>query len=223
MASSSVGEPLDRHHRAEDLLLHDRIVRRAAGEDRRAEEEAACELGLGGPRAAGEQPRALGQAQLDVALHLAAVPRRPAARSRWPGPCRCPAGSGRRAPPARRRSCRAASSTISRAPAEHTWPRVQERRGQRVVDRGVEVGVGEHDVRVLAAELERDPPHVRAAAAMIFFPVGQPAGERDQVDIGGARPAPAPTRLPCPSTRFTTPGGTPASSSSLTRGSWSAG
>ena len=61
---------------------------------------------------------------------------------------------------------------------------VQERGGERVVDRGVEVGVGEHDVRVLAAELERDPLHVDGRRGHDRLPARETAGERDEVDIG---------------------------------------
>ncbi len=64
---------------------------------------------------------------------------------------------------------------------------VQEHRGQREVERRLTVGVGEDDVGVLAAELERDPLH-RARGRGHQGPAGgQAAGERDQVDarVGG--------------------------------------
>ncbi len=60
---------------------------------------------------------------------------------------------------------------------------VQERRGQRVVDRGLEVGVGEHDVRALAAELERDPLHVDGSRGHDRLPARETSGERHEIDI----------------------------------------
>ena len=61
---------------------------------------------------------------------------------------------------------------------------VQERRGQRVVDRGLEVGVGEHDVRALAAELERDPLHVDGGRSHDRLAAREAPGERHEVDVG---------------------------------------
>src|SRR5690242_1951385 len=53
-------EPLDRHYRAEHLLLHHRHLPTAPGEHRGPQEEAALELGRGRPLAAGQQLRPLG-------------------------------------------------------------------------------------------------------------------------------------------------------------------
>ena len=61
---------------------------------------------------------------------------------------------------------------------------VQERGGQRVVDRGLEVGVGEHDVRALAAELERDALHVDGSRGHDRLSAGEASGERHEVDVG---------------------------------------
>ena len=62
--------------------------------------------------------------------------------------------------------------------------RVQEHRGQREVERGLAVGVGEHDVGVLAAQLERDLLHRLGGRGHDPLAGGQAAGERDQVDAG---------------------------------------
>src|SRR5690242_13772105 len=60
-------------------------------------------------------------------------------------------------------------------------PGVQERRGQRVVHHRVEVGAVEHDVGVLAAELERHPPHPARRRGHDLLAGSQAAGEGDQV------------------------------------------
>ena len=63
---------LDRQHRAEDLLLGDRHLRRHLGEDGGADEVAAVEP-LGRRGAAGDELRALGLALLDVAADALAL------------------------------------------------------------------------------------------------------------------------------------------------------
>jgi hypothetical protein len=60
----------------EDFLAHDRHVVAASVEDRRLHEEPLCERALTRPPAAGEHPRALRPALLDVAEHLRHVFRR---------------------------------------------------------------------------------------------------------------------------------------------------
>ena len=65
--------------------------------------------------------------------------------------------------------------------------RVEERAGDDVVDRGVEVGVGEDDVGALAAELEGDLLHVDRGAAEQGPPGLDAAGQRDQVDVRAVR------------------------------------
>jgi ParB family chromosome partitioning protein len=61
---------------------------------------------------------------------------------------------------------------------------VEERGGERVVDGGVEVHVGEHHVRVLAAQLQGELLHAGRGERHDPLTGGQPAGERDQVDAG---------------------------------------
>ena len=85
---------------------------------------------------------------------------------------------------------------------------VDEGRGQRVVDGRLEVGVGEDDVRALAAELEGDPLDVDRRAAE-QRPAGvEPAGQRDEVDVGAVGQR-LPDARPGPRTRLTTPPGSP--------------
>ena len=62
---------------------------------------------------------------------------------------------------------------------------VGEGRGQRVVDRGLEVGVGEDDVRALAAELEGDALDVDGRAGEEGTAGVDATGQRDQVDVRG--------------------------------------
>ena len=65
--------------------------------------------------------------------------------------------------------------------------RVQEDRGEREVEGDLEVGVSEHHVGVLAAELERHPLH-RPGGGRHQPPAGlQTAGEGDEVDPGIGR------------------------------------
>ena len=99
--------------------------------------------------------------------------------SSQPGPTRI--ASARRRAGARRPSACTDRSTSSREPAMHAWPAVLERAGQRALDRGVEVGVGEDDVRVLAAELERHAlDRGRRRAHDVLADLGR-AGERELV------------------------------------------
>ena len=65
--------------------------------------------------------------------------------------------------------------------------RVEEHRRERVVDRGLEVRVGEDDVRVLAAEFQRDALDRAGGGGHDVASGDQAAGERDQVDIGVLR------------------------------------
>ena len=85
--------------------------------------------------------------------------------------------------------------------------RVDERRGQRVIDGGLEIGVGEHDVRALAAELERDALHVHRGAAHQRAPGLDATGQGDEVDVRAESASACPTRSPGPRTRLTTPRG----------------
>src|SRR4029079_6148626 len=66
-------EPLDGHDRSEDLLADHRHVRRAVGEDRRAEEEAGLEVRLLGRAPAGPESGPLADRLGDGALDLRPV------------------------------------------------------------------------------------------------------------------------------------------------------
>ena len=170
-------EPLDRHDRPEDLLAHDPHRRRHVGEDRRAVEEAGLQLGLVGSPAAGHQPGALGDGARHVGLDLGAVPVRDER-----------AGFGRVVEPvAEPDQVRAPPDLLDEpvvdrvlddrpAAGRADLARVREGGGQRVVDRGLEVGVVEHDVGALAAHLERDLLEVDGGAAPSA--PGRPRGRR---------------------------------------------
>ena len=126
-----------------------------------------------------------------------------------------PLGAARRA---RRRSASwIDSSTTQPGAGRADLAGVQEDRGEREVERDLEVGVGEDDVGVLAAELEGDLLH-GAGGRGHQPPAGrEAAGERDQVDARVRRRAARPASGPAPSTRLPTPAGSPASSSSRIR------
>ena len=96
-------------------------------------------------------------------------------------------------------------------PARQTWP------GVVVHPRGlgggvVEVGVGEHDQRALAAELarERDEVARRRRRRSRGAVSGEPVNEIRR-DVAGAGTSAAPARSPIPWTTLKTPGGSPAS------------
>ena len=60
---------------------------------------------------------------------------------------------------------------------------MQEGSGQGVIDNGLEIGVGEDDVRTLAAELQGDLLHVAGRRPHDRAPGYPAAGERHQVDV----------------------------------------
>src|SRR4029078_4072180 len=103
-------------------------------------------------------------------------------------------------------------------------PRMDECGGQRVVDRGLEVGVSEDDVRALPAELQGDLLDVDRGAAhqgtALLYPARPPSSARrpptppvsETRSTSGESASAWPTRSPSPRTRFTTPRGVPASS-----------
>ena len=66
----------------------------------------------------------------------------------------------------------------------HVWPAAGRCRTIAPLAAGVQVGVGEDDLRRLAAELERHALERRAAAAAITLPPVGRAGEGDLVDAG---------------------------------------
>ena len=94
---------------------------------------------------------------------------------------------------------------------------VQEDRGERHVERGLAVGVGEDDVGVLAAELEGDLLHRAGRGGHDPLAGAEPAGEGDQVDARVLAERRARRCGPSPTTRLPTPAGSPASSSSRIR------
>ena len=158
---------------------------RAVGEHRRPEVEAVLELRFGRAVAARDKPRPLGHPQFDVALDPIAMVGRDQG-----------AGFGCLVRPvAEPDAIRAPRQLIDEpvvdavlddqpAAGRTDLAAVQERGGQRVVDGGLEVGVGEHDVRTLAAELERDPLHVDGSRGHDRLAAGEATGERHEVDVG---------------------------------------
>ena len=76
--------------------------------------------------------------------------------------------------------------TSSREPAWQLWPGGREDARDDALDGLVEVGVVEHDVRRLAAELERDGLEV-ARRQLVDLAAGLgAAGEADVRDVAGA-------------------------------------
>ena len=174
----------DRQHRAEDLLLGDRHVRRDVGEDRRLHEEALVEA-LGGVGAAGEQRGALLIALVDVAPHPLALDggheRAEAAGllERVAGGVRLGGGRGD-------------GLHLGQAAARHQHAGergaglagVEEALAHAVGDGLLQVGVVEDDVGGLAAELQRHPLHgLRGHLGDPLAGAGR-AGERHHVDVG---------------------------------------
>ena len=105
---------------------------------------------------------------------------------------------------------------------------IDEHAEERAVDGRLEIGVGEEDVRRLAAELERDLLQRAGGAAHDDAADFGAAGERDLVDVRRARRSRRRPSSPSPVTMLTTPGGRPASakldaSSSTESGVCSAG
>ena len=158
-----VAERLDGEHRAERLVLGHRHRRSCS---RRG-------------RSAGSRSRRPGPGRRAARRRTAAPRPRRARGRRTPRPCRgARRWSAGRSRPCRRRARRAGSrsaratsastksswidsSTSSRAPAEQTWPECRKTAVSAIVEGDLEVGVGEDDVGVLAAELEGDLLHRR--------------------------------------------------------------
>ena len=181
-----VAERLDGEHRPERLLVDDRHRRRRSRRGPSAGSRSRRPAPVVGPAAAAAQHRALGQPGRDVRLDLLAV---------RGGDQR--AGLGRRRRTGRRAGSRSARRdqlvdelVVDRllddqpGAGRADLAGVQEDRGQREVERGLEVGVGEHDVGVLAAQLEGDLLHRGRGRGHDPPAGGQAAGERDQVDAG---------------------------------------
>ena len=80
----------------------------------------------------------------------------------------------------------------------------------RQTDGKVEVGVGEHDQRRLAAELERQRDDVGAAARAMTPAVGTEPVNASRL-MSGCAVSGAPASTPVPCTTLSTPAGSPAS------------
>src|SRR5450755_827356 len=154
-------EPLDRQDRTEDLLLDDPHLPAAVGEDGRSEEEAGSQLRLGRAHAARDEPGTLLTPDPDIALDLGQVlgrDERAGLGSLGPAVAQPdllrPAGNlGHECVVDRVLHDRPAAGRADLA-------RMQERGSQGVVDRRLEVGVGEDDVGTLAAQLQGHLLHV---------------------------------------------------------------
>ena len=183
-ASSSPRERLDRQHRAERLVLGDRHVAGAAVEDRgQVVEAVGASAGVVGTATAAPQHGALGDARGDVRLDLVAV----GGAGERPGLgllVERPAEPDRPGPLDELVDERVVDRLLDQQPGAGgaDLPRVQEDRGERVVEGDVEVGVGEDDVGVLAAELEGDLLHGGRGGGHDRAAGLQAAGEGDQVD-----------------------------------------
>ncbi len=167
----------------ERLVLRHRHRRRAAVEDRRQVVEAVGEVGGVGPGSAAAQHRTFREAARDVRLDLLAV-----------------LGTGQRAGlglvverAAQPDQLRPLDQPVDElvvdrlldeqpGPGRADLAGVQEDGGEGVVDGDLAVGVGEDDVGVLAAELQRHLLHGRGGGGHDPPAGGEPAGEGDQVD-----------------------------------------
>jgi hypothetical protein len=102
-----------------------------------------------------------------------------------PGRARCRSGSRRRAGELGDHRVRDRLLDDQARPGRAHLPGVQEDGGERVVDDGLEPltveRIGEHDVRVLPAQLHGDPLHGRRRRPDDRLPGGEAAGEADHV------------------------------------------
>ena len=120
------------------------------------------------------------------------------------------AGPARKAAKRSARRCehlvdRGLRSTRTRLPAEQVWPHVLDDGVDQHRQRRVEVGVGEHQLRRLAAQLQRAPGSDGAAAACATrVPVsGVPVNE--MWSMPGCSASAAPASLPSPVTTLSAP------------------
>ena len=131
--------------------------------------------------------------------------------------------SGSKGPPSRIRRARRTTSSTKRVvqrvlddqpgAGRADLAGVQEDGREREVDGGLEVGVGEDDVGVLAAEFQRDLLHGRGGRGHdALRPVSRPPVKETR-STAGCSASGAPTSGPAPRTRLATPAGSPASSS----------
>src|SRR5436309_9604348 len=79
------------------------------------------------------------------------------------------------------------SWTYRREPAQQHWPWLKKIAFAAPGNRDLEIRVGQHDVRRLAAELERDLLQVAGCGAQDQLADLGRAGERDLVDVGVGR------------------------------------
>ena len=209
MPSRLVAERLERQHRAEDLALHDLRVVRARLDQRRLVPQAAA---LGDVAAAHDA----------VAAARGRAPRSPRTRAQVVAVDERRDGGGVVARVAQHVGVDAARAG-ARGTASVTDSCDQDARAGEAdlagvvvlaggLGRGgVEVGVGEHQQRALAAELGRErarcsrPPRGRCGRAVS----GEPVNDTRRT-LGCATSA-APASSPMPCTTLNTPGGKPAS------------
>ena len=180
-----VGEGLDGQDRAERLLAGHRHRAGAAVEHGRQVVEAAPELRVLRCRTAAAEHGALGDPGGDVRRHLVAVrgaDQRPGLRLRVVRSAQ-PDGAG----PVDQRIDEVVVDLVLHEQAgagRADLAGVEEHRGQRIVERDLEIGVGEDDVGVLAAQLEGDLLH-GGGGRRHDAPAGlHAAGERDHVHPG---------------------------------------
>ena len=190
IASSSSSTGQDRHHRAEDLLAGDAHVGRDVAEDRRLHVPAVGQLAARAARrrTAASRPRPARSRRTRMTVR--------SCRSETSGPSRTPSRSpgpsgpgpdARQQPLGERLQHGALHEHAARRRALLAGAR---QRGDRDLLGGVvEVGVVEHDARVLAAELELhlDQP-LGADHRQLASDLGR-ARERDAGDAAGARQA----------------------------------
>src|SRR5262245_58472804 len=157
-----VGEGLDGEHRAEGLLLGDRHATGAAVEDRRQVVEAAVEGGVVGRPATAPQHGTLLEPLGDVRRDLLAVGGADQRTGLGLLVARATEPDGLR-PLDQPVDERVADALLDQQPGtgRADLAGVEEDGGEGVVERDLEVGVGEDDVGVLAAELERHLLHRR--------------------------------------------------------------
>ena len=206
-ASSSSSNGQHHDHRAEDLLLDRLHLRLAAGEQRRrhVEARARCAPGDDRRRRLGAFVGAGGDVALD-AVALRGRDDRPDDRVLVERVAHLQvAGASRRA--ASTSSSYVLRCTIARVGAVQIWPLWNAHTLPMRGDRGVDVGVVEHQRGALAAELEQQALHRRCRRPRRSAGADRGgAGERHHVDVarlGSARP---PGSASADVTTLTTPG-----------------
>ena len=167
--------------------------------------------------AAQHAARALRLGDLDVVEHLLGTAARVATGPTLVSRLHRVADRAPRPPPATSRSTKRSwieRCSSSREPAMQVCPVAAKMPEITPEHRRLELGIVEHDVRRLAAELERHVLQAARGRLVDLLPGEVRAGEGDLRARRDARPARRPPRLPIPVTMLTTPGGKPASSNS---------